>query len=239
MNTASVPPASVLPASVLISGASGQLGASVLARLLADGCSVLAPVSSAASATALTRERVKAAQVDLTDESSVREYVGSLANDRELRAAVLLAGGFAMGGLRETDGAALRKMIATNFETAFHLVRELLPVFERRGGGQFVLIGARPAISPADGQHMAAYALSKGLVMQLAELVNAAGRDKNIDATVIVPSVIDTKTNRDAMPDADPKRWVSPQAIADTIAFVLSDSGRQMRGSVLKLYNES
>jgi NAD(P)-dependent dehydrogenase (short-subunit alcohol dehydrogenase family) len=239
MSTASVLPASVLPASVLISGASGHLGASVLARLVAEGYSVLAPASSAASAAALTRERVTAAQVNLTDESSVREYVAAIANTRELRAAVLLAGGFAMGGLRETDGAALRKMIATNFETAFHLVRELLPVFERRGGGQFVLIGSRPAISPADGQHVAAYALSKGMVMQLAELVNAAGRDKNIDATVIVPSTIDTAANREAMPNADPKRWVSPQAIADTIAFVLSDTGRQMRGSVLKLYNES
>jgi NAD(P)-dependent dehydrogenase (short-subunit alcohol dehydrogenase family) len=239
MNTPSIPPASALPASVLISGASGHLGASVLARLTAEGYSVLAPASSAASVAALTRERVTAAQVNLTDESSVREYVAGLANTRELRAAVLLAGGFATGGLRETDGAALRKMIATNFETAFHLVRELVPVFERRGGGQFVLIGSRPAISAADGQNVAAYALSKGMVMQLAELVNAAGRDKNIDATVIVPSVIDTAANREAMPKADPKRWVSPQAIADTIAFVLSDSGRQMRGSVLKLYNES
>jgi NAD(P)-dependent dehydrogenase (short-subunit alcohol dehydrogenase family) len=234
MNTSSV-----VPASVLLSGATGNLGASVLARLVFDGFSVLTPASSPASVAALTRDGVSAAQVDLTDEDSVREYVKSLASPRDLRAAVLLAGGFAMGGLRETDGAALRKMIATNFETAFHLVRELVPVFERRGGGQFVLIGSRPAISAADGQHMTAYALSKGMVMQLAELVNAAGRDKNIDATVIVPGVIDTKTNREAMPGADPKRWVSPQAIADTIAFVLSDAGRQMRGSVLKLYNES
>lgn len=86
---------------------------------------------------------------------------------------------------------------------------------------------------------MAAYALSKTLVHQLAELVNAHGRDKRIDATVIVPSVIDTPANRRAMPDVDPRRWASPTAIADTIGFVLSEAGRQMRGSVLKLYNES
>jgi hypothetical protein len=41
------------------------------------------------------------------------------------------------------------------------------------------------------------------------------------------------------MPDADPGKWVSPDSIAETIAFVLSGAGRQMRGSVLKLYGES
>jgi NAD(P)-dependent dehydrogenase (short-subunit alcohol dehydrogenase family) len=118
-------------------------------------------------------------------------------------------------------------------------VRELLPLFERRGGGQFVLVGARPALDAGAGAHMAAYALSKGLVHQLAELINAHGRGKHIDATVIVPSVIDTPANRAAMPDADPGKWVSPDSIAETIAFVLSGAGRQMRGSVLKLYGES
>ncbi len=225
--------------SVVLTGGAGALGASVHRRLRAAGLTVYAPSSSQRSVVELAQAGACATQVDLTDETAVKQYVSSLPANGELRAAVLLAGGFAMGSLTDTSSADLRKMLAINFETAFHLVRELLPLFERRGGGQFVLVGARPALNADAGAHMAAYALSKGLVHQLAELVNAHGRGKSIDATVIVPSVIDTPANRAAMPDADPRKWVSPDSIADTIAFVLSEAGQQMRGSVLKLYGES
>ncbi len=225
--------------SVLLSGGAGALGASVLRRLRSAGFAVHAPSSSPKSVAELAQAGANAAQVDLTDEAAVKQYVRAIPEAGELRAAVLLAGGFAMGSLADTSTAELRKMLAINFETAFHLVRELLPLFERRGGGQFVLVGARPALDAGAGAHMAAYALSKGLVHQLAELINAFGRDKAIDATLIVPSVIDTPANRAAMPDADARRWVSPDAIADAIAFTLTDSGGQMRGSVLKLYNAS
>lgn len=227
------------PPSILLSGGSGALGTAVLQCLLRSGFVVHAPASSQRSVDALTRAGALAAQVDLSDEAAVKDYVARLPADGGLCAAVLLAGGFAAGPLAQTDGAAVRRMFAINFETAFHLVRELLPRFEARGGGQFVLVGARPALDASAGQRAAAYALSKGLVHHLAELVNAQGRDKRIDATVLVPSTIDTPANRAAMPQADPSRWVPPQDIAEAIAFVLSDAGRQLRGTVLKLYGDS
>ncbi|MDX1907067.1 MAG: SDR family NAD(P)-dependent oxidoreductase [Bacteroidia bacterium] len=225
--------------SLLITGATGNLGASVLKRLTGAGYPILAPASSAASAQSLQSDQVTSTQLDLTDEQAVKAYVAATAADHDIAAAILLVGGFATGALPDTPGSDLHKMILLNVETAFYLVRELLPVFAQRGGGQFILIGARPALLPAEGQHLTAYALSKGMVFQLADLINAYGHDKHIDATVIVPGTLDTPANRQAMPGADPSRWVSPETITDAITFVLSDTGRQMRGSVLKLYNES
>lgn len=225
--------------SILLTGASGNLGSSVLKHLSAAGYHILATAGSADGAKALQSEIVEADALDLTDEAAVKVYVREKSATKDIAAAVLLVGGFAPGGLLETDGAALRKMFGLNFETAFYPVRELLPIFEKRGGGQFILIGTRPALEPKEGKDLAAYAFSKGLVFQMAEMINAYGKGKGIDATVIVPSTIDTPANRQAMPDADHSKWVSPEAIADTIEFVLSDSGRQMRKSVLKLYHES
>lgn len=222
---------------ILITGAAGNLGGAVVKRLIDEKRHVLATVYSANDVESLQSEQVKAHALDLTDEDAVETFVKEQTSRIDIEAAILLAGGFRPGGLLETDGSAIRKMLAINFETAFYLVRELLPVFEERGGGQFVLVGARPALDPNAGKGLAAYAFSKTLVFKLAEFINAYG--KGINATVIVPSVIDTPPNRDAMPDADPSKWVSPQAIADAIAFILSDSGRQMKQSVLKMYNES
>lgn len=224
---------------ILITGAGGNLGAAVVKRLTEENRHLLATVHNADAVESLQSEQVEAVALDLTDEAAVQPFVAQQTTQKDLEAAILLAGGFSPGSLLKTDGAAIKKMLALNFETAFYLVRELLPVFEKRGGGQFVLVGARPALDPKAGKDLAAYAFSKTLVFKLAEFINAYGKDKGINATVIVPSIIDTPPNREAMPDADFSKWVTPEAIADAIAFTLSDSGRQMKESILKMYNES
>ncbi len=225
--------------SILITGASGSLGDMVWQRLADAGYHILAPVRSQKSVDALQSKEVAATILNLTDEAAVRTYVRDIKEKRNIVGAVLLAGGFMAGDLLSTNKDTLGKMIALNFETTFYLVRELIPVFEQGGGGRFIFIGSKAALEAEEGKNKVAYALSKQLVFHLAELVNAYGKGKGMDATVIVPSTIDTLKNRQFMPDADFTKWVSPEAIADTIYFALSEAGRQMRNSILKLYNES
>jgi hypothetical protein len=55
--------------------------------------------------------------------------------------------------------------------------------------------------------------------------------------TVIVPGTIDTKANRDAMPDADFSKWVKPEQMAEIIEYTVSDKADVLREPVLKLYN--
>jgi NAD(P)-dependent dehydrogenase (short-subunit alcohol dehydrogenase family) len=145
-----------------------------------------------------------------------------------------------MGKLSETRSEILEKMIRLNFITAYNIVRHLLPHFLKRdGGGQFILIGSRPAINPPEGKDMFAYTLSKSMVLRLAEIINAEGKDKNVTASVIAPSIIDTEINRKAMPNADFSTWVPPINIADTISFVLSETGGMLRETIIKIYNRS
>ena len=77
------------------------------------------------------------------------------------------------------------------------------------------------------------------MIFKLAEFINAEGKDRNVDAVVIVPSTIDTEANRKAMPTADFTKWVPPGAIAETISFYLSEEGRMIREGIVKLYNRS
>lgn len=220
---------------VLVTGASGNLGVAVVERLLRENYGVLAVARDAEGL-----EGATVTPVDLTDETAVNEYIAAnTGGGAQIEAAVLLVGGFAMGSLPETEGAAVQKMIRLNFETAYYVVRALLPHFEQNGGGQFVLIGSRPAFTPADGQHMVGYALSKSLVFQLSEIINEYGKEKGIRSAVVVPSTIDTLTNRKAMPNADFSRWVQPETVADAIHFLLTDTGKQLREPVLKVYNRS
>ena len=50
------------------------------------------------------------------------------------------------------------------------------------------------------------------------------------------PSTIDTPRNRQDMPQADPRRWVSPESIAGVIQFLLSDAARDISGALVPVY---
>lgn len=228
-------------ASVIITGANGGLGQEVTNRLAEDGYHVLAVTGQQGAGRIYGKQNITSFQVDLMKEEKAEAFVGkAVETTSDLNAAVLLVGGFAMGKLSETSRKDLEYMIDLNFYTAFNLVRPLMKHFAANAeGGRFILVGARPGIDSSAGKDFFAYSLSKAMVIKMADLINAEGKDKNISATVIIPSVIDTAANRKAMPDADFSRWVPPQAIAETIAFYLSREGRMIREGVVRLYNRA
>jgi len=222
--------------SIIITGATGNLGGAVTARLLADGYALYTTLVPGEKMP--EDPRIHGMHIDLQNEDECARYVGEVAaRGADLRAGILLVGGFQMGSLAETDMAALDKMLKLNFYTAFPIAKSLFGHFTKVGGGQIFLIGARAALKPEDGKNAVAYALSKSLVFRLAEIINEYGKDKNIHATVIVPSTIDTSLNRQSMPDADFHKWVPAGSIADTIAYLLTDSGAMLRESIIKVYN--
>jgi NAD(P)-dependent dehydrogenase (short-subunit alcohol dehydrogenase family) len=228
-------------ASIIVTGSNGNLGLSVTERLLRDGYHILAASGKAGAGLLPEHENLAKFEVDLINEEETVKFVESaIKNNPDLDAAVLLVGGFAMGKLTETSRADLEKLISLNFYTAYYMVRPLLKYFlERKEGGRFILIGSRPGLNASDGKDFFAYALSKAMIFRLAEFINAEGKDKNVTASVIVPSTIDTEANRKAMPGADFSKWVPADKIADVISFSLSETGRMLRESVIRIYNRS
>ena len=225
---------------MIITGAAGNLGRAVTAKLHHDGWQIYASLGPGDTAGALAGLNVIAEPVNLLDEKAAAAYADKVHQKASaVQAAILLVGGFAVGDLAHTSGDDLDKMIALNFKTAFHLVQPLLRHFKEQGSGQFVFVGARPVLDAGAGKSLVAYTMGKTLVFKLAELINAEGQGKQITAHVVVPSIIDTPPNRLAMADADFSRWVPPARIADSIAFLLTDAGRMWRETVVKIYNES
>lgn len=227
--------------SIIITGANGNLGQAVVKRLLKDGNYLLAATGRSGNGKLPGNKNLEISEVDLLKEEQVQSFVEkSLRKHPEINAAVLLVGGFAMGKLTKTGKADLDKMIDLNFYTAYNMVRPLLAHFlSRPEGGRFILVGARPGLNAADGKNFFAYSLSKAMIFKLAEFINAEGKDKSVTATVIVPSTIDTETNRKAMPDADFSKWVPAENIADAISFALSETGGMLRENIIKIYNKS
>jgi len=106
-------------------------------------------------------------------------------------------------------------------------------------GGSIFMVGAKPALNPSSGGPLVAYTLSKSLIPTLADILNAEGKEQGIVSTVLVPSIIDTPQNREAMSDADFDKWVKPEEIAEITHFVASEKGDALREPILKVYGDS
>lgn len=219
----------------LITGANGNLGTAIVRRLRRESYTLVGPLQPGSANPWEGEPGIDLSPLNLFNEAETLEWVQQkLAAYPHLDLAVLTVGGFSMGTVADTPAAAIQKMIDLNFYTAYHVVRALLPHWTARPGGTIVLVGAKPALEPQAGKSLVAYTLSKSLIFQLAELINAT--DPKIRASVLIPSIIDTPPNREAMPQADHSAWVKPEAIADMVAYLVSESGKALRQEQIKLY---
>ncbi len=223
---------------VLITGATGNLGKACVEKFLAEGYKVLAILSPGKNL-GDDLHGVDIYEADLTNEASVEKIISAITSTHKIEAALLLVGGFAIGNIHDTNSAGLQKMFSLNFDTAYFAVRPVFLHMMKQSAGRIVFVGARPALNPADGKTTIAYSLSKSLIFKLAELLNAEGASNNVVSHVIVPSIIDTPANRTSMPTANFSDWVKPEEIAETIFYLGSDKGSAIRDTVVKLFGKS
>jgi NAD(P)-dependent dehydrogenase (short-subunit alcohol dehydrogenase family) len=226
---------------VIITGANGNLGTAVTQEFLGKGYRVVATVINESMRKDIAaQQNLQVEVVDLNDENAARAFVSAaIEKYKTIDGALLLVGGFAMGDINATSVKDIQQQIALNFETAYHVAQ---PVFQHMLGnsnGRLVFIGARPALEPSQGKGLLAYGLSKSLLFKLAEYLNAAAKGKNVTATVVAPSTLDTPLNRKSMPDTDPEIWVKPSALAEILEFIVSGKNGPIRESIIKVYNNA
>lgn len=226
---------------IIITGANGNLGTAVVKKFLNEGYAVVAVDGKDDHLSfASENKNFEFHSVNLTSEIETDNFVKSVIADREkIYGALMLVGGFAMGNVAETNGAAIQKQVMLNFETAYFLTRPLITHMQQNGIGRIVFIGARPAIDSAQGKDLVAYALAKSLLFKLADFINEENKGTNVVASVVVPSTIDTPFNRSSMPDAHAENWVKPEQLAGVLEFICSEKGKPVREAIYKVYNNS
>jgi len=148
---------------------------------------------------------------------------------------VNVAGGFRWEKLEDGEPETWDQLYAMNLRTAVVCCKAALPAMLERGGGRIINIGAGAAAARA-GAGMGAYTASKAGVQRLTESLSEEVKDRGITVNAILPGTIDTPRNRADMPDADFSRWVSPEAIAEVIAFLASDAARAVTGAAIPVF---
>ncbi len=213
---------------VAVTGAAGALGSKTVEILAAGGWTVvgidLGKVASDGVALAL-------GGVDLTDEAAVGVAAARIENELgRLDGLVNIAGGFSWETVADGSVATWDRLYAMNVRTALIASRALLPLL-RASHGAIVNIGAAASVKAGVG--MGAYAASKSGVARLTEALAEELKEEGVRVNAILPSIIDTPTNRADMPDADVAKWVSPAQLAGVVAFLLSSDAMPITGALI------
>jgi NAD(P)-dependent dehydrogenase (short-subunit alcohol dehydrogenase family) len=221
---------------VLVTGAAGNLGRAVARAFAARGAAlVLVDQRRDLLEEAFGAEDARRvfAATDLLDRGQTTGAVAR-AIERFGRIDVLcnLTGGFRMGeAVHETSEATWTFLLDVNARTLLGAVHAVVPHMIAAGGGRIVNVGAVAAQRGI--AEMGAYCAAKSAVVRLTEAMSAELREKGINVNCVLPTTLDTPVNRAAMPEADPRRWVATDALADVIVFLASDAARAVHGVAL------
>lgn len=220
---------------ILITGASGNLGQAVAASFAAQGARLvlLDKGHDARDRSAASQDERLELDVDLLDDAAVEAAIAQ-AIDRfgRIDAVCNLAGGFDMSGpVHETADEAVRTLFDLNVMTLLHVTRATVPHLIDQGVGKIVNVGAQTALKGV--ARMGAYCVGKSAVIRLTESLSAELRPKNINVNCVLPSILDTPQNRAMMPQANPANWVAPADLANVITFLTSDAARAIHGAAI------
>lgn len=222
---------------VVITGAAGNLGRAVARAFAADGerlvLADLRQQALEAAAADLPAAQVLLAPADLIQPAGAAQVVqAAVARFGRIDVVCNIAGGFRMGeAVHETSDETWELMMGLNARTVLHMARAATPELLKQGRGQVVNVAAGAA--SRGGARMGAYAAAKSVVMRLTESMSAELRQQGINVNCVLPSIIDTPENRQAMPDADPTHWVSPDDLAQVIRFLASPAARAIHGAAV------
>ena len=206
----------------LVTGASRGIGAATAARLERDGWQVE------------TAER--ASGIDLADPAAAAAAVDRL---ERVDALVCNAGTIVRKGILETSLDEMRYVLDVNLASVFALAQAAARKMVDADGGSIVLLGSM--MSFQGGVNVAAYAASKGGVVQLAKALSNELAGRGVRVNVVAPGYIETEMTdsieewrRAEINERIPMgRWGTPEDVADVIAFLLSDDARYVTGAVI------
>lgn len=213
---------------VLVFGASGALGAGVLAAFAAAGATVTG-VDKVAPAGGRDPAGASHRPADVFSDVAVAALFDSAPAPW---AVINTVGGFAPHRpLAELDAAELAGQLELNLVSAALITKHALRVMQQAGAGRIVHTASRAGVvSKGSGF---AYSVSKLGVLHLVTMAADEVRGTGITVNCVVPSIIDTPANRAAMPSSDHDAWPKVPDIARTYVYLAAPGSGLINGAAV------
>jgi len=218
----------------IVVGAGGELGRATALKLAADGFTVVGVDRNADGLKELW-EGVRVEVGDATDPAVAKEVVDRIAAEVGPPEVLVNAlGTYHLGDALEATPEDLRLMLDVNTGAALWLTQAVAPYMRDLGKGAVVHVSARPGLEPTAGA--ATYSVSKAALVHLTRVLDLELRPLGIRVNAVAPQILDTAKNRPYLPPEVLAHAVAPEAVAEVIAFLVSDAAAPVSGAVLPTY---
>jgi NAD(P)-dependent dehydrogenase (short-subunit alcohol dehydrogenase family) len=217
---------------IVITGAFGVLGSAVAQVAAAAGARLALIDFAAQPADGVAPGAFVQSGVDLTDAVAAGSAIDAAADHfGGIDALLNVAGGFRWETLEAGSWETWHSLFKLNVLTATNASRAAIPHLKRSSAGRIVNVGANGAVKAAAG--MGAYAASKAGVHKLTESLAEELKSDGVTVNAVLPSILDTATNRADMPKADFAAWVAPADLAAVMLFLASEPARAVTGALI------
>ncbi len=218
--------------SLLIFGSNGQLGKGVIEYLIDKNFDEIFLFDFN-----FDFNYSKAKQIiisDLSVEANVEEAFSHIKADSETALFLFSTVGGFWGGepIWNTPSQDLQKMLNINFIANFNIAKKFAELTANSKYGVCGFTSAYTANHPAENKF--AYGVSKSALSYLIKCLSIEGERINLSAFGIAPFIIDTKSNREWMSDADFSKWIKPSEIG-AVVYSMFENYKVNSGNILEL----
>lgn len=245
---------------VIVTGAGSGIGRATALRLAREGARVVALDVAPTGLEELAAEvatddgvggRLATGHVDIADEQSVAAAVGSVVAEHGGLDAIVNAAAVHYGDhTHEMTLERWNRIVAINLTGTFLMTRAALPaLLEAERGGVVVNFSSTSAFFAHP--YMAAYAATKGAIMSFTHAIALEYADRGLRAVSLVPGGIETAITGNTpgnlpadtdwdkfaklMPSLGRGKFGGPDDIAGVVAMLVSDDGRYITGTEIRV----
>lgn len=226
----------------LVTGAAGGIGRAIVARLQAEGATVLGVDRVAGEADHfITGDLTDKAFCDGLPAQAIKAMGG-------LDILINNAGIITHGDITAATDEDYDRTMAINVEAPYRLCRAAIPIMADAGGGAIVNTSSCWGVHP--GPNHPIYVMSKAAIASLTQCLGMDHAHQGIRVNAVCPNEVNTPMIRTGFeirgidPDkaveelnasAPLGRIAEPEDIADVIAFLASDDARYMCGALVEV----
>ncbi len=216
---------------VLITGAAGVLGQKVCEVFLNHGDQVIGTYIDALpqDMSPQTQAQIHWLKLDVSDSAQVRRTLEGL----DVDVCIHCAGGFRFSYVDQLSDQDFDFLLNSNLKSSFYIARELIPVMKKKNYGRLLLISSKSTLNPGAG--MAAYCATKSAINSLVQSLADEVKKYDIQVNAVLPTIIDTPTNRKDMPQAEFSTWVKPEELADVIYDLTTEKRKAIHGALIPI----
>ncbi|WP_367576940.1 SDR family NAD(P)-dependent oxidoreductase [Pseudoponticoccus marisrubri] len=237
----------------LVTGGGSGIGLAIARRLAAEGAEVTITGRDLARLQAASGGRIHARQMDVTDETSVRDGIADAVAARgPVRICVANAGIAEGRSLLKTEMGFWRQTMATNLDGAFLTIRESLRSMAETDWGRVIAVASIAGVKGLKGAP--AYTASKHAMVGLIRGLAADYATRPLTFNALCPAYVDTEIvernvasimartgkseeeSRALMVGVNPHgRLIAPEEVAAAALFLCGPHSGSVNGEALRI----